>query len=115
MMKSSFSTFTAATLILAAGQAHASSYSIAYFSDGNCQSLLGSSSGTFTSNGCLSGGSLSGVNSIRFNSLSDANIHTWAPANCNHNEWAVPVTCNTANACISAPGTNSIGFQIGCR
>ncbi|KAJ7694469.1 hypothetical protein B0H14DRAFT_3044034 [Mycena olivaceomarginata] len=109
-----FFTKLVAVLVVAAVHTKASSYSISYYSDRNCQDMLGSSGGSFSSNGCLSGGNLSGVNSIRISSLSDAKIHTWAHANCNHNEWAVPVACGSSSVCISAPGTNSIGFQVGC-
>ncbi|KAJ7767916.1 hypothetical protein DFH07DRAFT_954807 [Mycena maculata] len=109
-----FFTKLAAVLVLAVVHAKAQSYSIAYYSDSACQEVLGSSSGQFTSNGCLSGGNLSGVNSIRISSLSNAKIHTWAHANCNADEWQVPVDCGNPNVCIAAPGTNSIGFQVGC-
>ncbi|KAJ7871201.1 hypothetical protein B0H14DRAFT_3439658 [Mycena olivaceomarginata] len=110
-----FFTKLTAVLVVAAVQAKANSYYyIAYYSDSDCRNLLGSSSGTFTKNGCLSGGNLSGVNSIWIDTLSNAKIHTWAHGGCNHNEWDVPVTCSTSGVCISAPGTNSIGYQVGC-
>ncbi|KAJ7190291.1 hypothetical protein GGX14DRAFT_408167 [Mycena pura] len=109
-----FFTKLAAVLVVAATQAAASSsYSIIYYSDSDCQNELGSSGGSFTSNGCLSGGGVSSVNSIWISSLSTAKIHTWSHANCNTNEWAVPVTCATSGVCIAAPGTNSIGNQVG--
>ncbi|PPQ66411.1 hypothetical protein CVT26_011280 [Gymnopilus dilepis] len=114
-MFAKFFTKLAAVLVVAAVQAKASSYAITYYSDSNCQEFLGSSSGSFNSNGCLSGGNLNGVNSILISSLSDANIHTWAHDSCDHNEWAIPVGCGNPNACISAPGTNSIGYQTGCN
>ncbi|KAJ7792457.1 hypothetical protein B0H13DRAFT_1935722 [Mycena leptocephala] len=109
-----FFTKLAAVLVVAATQAAASSsYSIQYYSDSDCQNELGSSGGSFTSNGCLSGGGVSGVNSIWISSLSNAKIHTWSHSNCNTNEWAVPATCATSGVCIAAPGTNSIGYQVG--
>jgi hypothetical protein len=73
-----FFTKLTAVLVVAAVQAKANSYYyIAYYSDSDCRNLLGSSSGTFTKNGCLSGGNLSGVNSIWIDTLSNAKIHTW--------------------------------------
>ncbi|KIJ47921.1 hypothetical protein M422DRAFT_45623 [Sphaerobolus stellatus SS14] len=89
----------------------ASFYSIELYSDSNCNDLITSQGASFSKNGCVS---QSGVNSIRVTGLSDAMIHTWAHANCNHNEWTVPAACPGGSTCIKAPGTNSYGFQVGC-
>ncbi|TDL22581.1 hypothetical protein BD410DRAFT_828352 [Rickenella mellea] len=97
--------------LLAAVHASASSYSISLYADSDCQELITTQGGDFSQNGCVS---IGGVNSIRVTGLNDAKIHTWAHANCNHNEWQVPAACPGGNSCISAPGTNSFGFQVGC-
>jgi hypothetical protein len=135
-----FFTKLTAVLVVAAVQAKANSYySIAYYSDSDCRNLLGSSSGSFTKNGCLSGGNLSGVNSIWISTLSNAKIHTWVSpiffeffrvsdsilTLCISGSWElqsqrVGRSCDmqhgasTSGVCISAPGTNSIGYQVGC-
>ncbi|TDL16979.1 hypothetical protein BD410DRAFT_794784 [Rickenella mellea] len=98
-------------LLAAVGASATSSYEIELYSDSDCQELMSIQGGSFTQNGCIS---VSGVNSIRITGLSNAMIHTWAHANCNHNEWQVPAACPGGNSCIGAPGTNSFGFQVGC-
>ncbi|KAJ7835313.1 hypothetical protein B0H13DRAFT_1913606 [Mycena leptocephala] len=113
-MLTSFTKLAVFLVAAAVGSNALSSYDVHYFSDSRCQTLKGTSAGSFVKNGCLSGGGLSGTNSILINPLTNAKIHTWANDNCDHNEWAVPITCGQPGVCISAPGTSSIGYQVGC-
>ncbi|KAJ6460859.1 hypothetical protein DFH09DRAFT_1348238 [Mycena vulgaris] len=110
-MLTSFTKLAAFLVAAAVGSNALRSYNVAYYSDSHCGTLLGTSAGSFASNGCLSGGGLSGINSILINPLTNTKIHTWANDNCDQNEWAVSITCGQPGVSISAPGTSSIGYQ----
>ncbi|KAJ6534291.1 hypothetical protein B0H19DRAFT_1080771 [Mycena capillaripes] len=66
-MLPSFTKLAVFLVAAAVGSNALSSYDVHYFSDSRCQTLKGTSAGSFVSNGCLSGGGLSGTNSILIN------------------------------------------------
>ncbi|KAJ6503093.1 hypothetical protein DFH09DRAFT_1335624 [Mycena vulgaris] len=103
----------ALALLSVIGYANAANYEVTYFSDSNCQNEIGTSSGTFSANGCTT---IRGTNSMTINFVDGARIHVWNNAGCNGNETGLKTgTCPKGNSgCIKTPGTNSFGFQLGC-
>ncbi|KAJ6503099.1 hypothetical protein DFH09DRAFT_1335629 [Mycena vulgaris] len=109
-----FTQAIALSLLSVAGYANAAAYDVTYYSDSNCQVVLGSSHSTFSSNACST---IRGTNSMRINSVDGARIHVWNNAGCNGNETGLKTaTCPTGSSgCIKTPGTNSFGYQLGCQ
>jgi hypothetical protein len=64
----------AAICLLAAAYTKASNYSITYYSDGACQTELGTAGNEFDVSGC---NSIQGTNSIMVTSLDGAQIKVW--------------------------------------
>ncbi|KAI2999225.1 hypothetical protein CBS147346_7770 [Aspergillus niger] len=86
-----------------------SSSHIQYCSDAACSQCT-TYSGTYGSNFCLSA---PGTNCIIVYDLDNAHLHYWNHAGCNGRITGY-YNCGPQNTHLSAPGTNSIGVQVGC-
>ena len=75
-----------------------------------CQDCHTIFDGDFTSNSCLDA-----VNTacLIVSNLDDAKISFWNHIGCNHNK-STYNGCNNPATNVNAPGTNSIGVQLGC-